>query len=320
VTHRDGEVGSDGSPMGKAFDGIRAMFTELELDTAKPRAQGANQARVARGDHVGQVAYGYRLVKVDGVNRLEPDPDRPVAPILDAYRRAGGRVRTAVRIVNEELRIPAPYGGTWDRPSFLRLIGREAPDLLPRKTATGRRDAPATPAVLAKLLRCHCGRLLTPNRHVERRRRRETTAVSYYCAQGNSSRKDHPRVYVAESRLLPLVQAEVGRLRLPFNEVEVVQRNRQREAELEEERTRVSKAYIRRGISEDDWQAELAAIEAELEQIETAAALVDVPRLDWSWPPEQINNILRTFFDRIELGPDLMPVRFVWRLPAEYVA
>jgi DNA invertase Pin-like site-specific DNA recombinase len=315
VTHRDGEIGADGSPMGKAFDGIRAIFTELELDTAKVRAQAAYQARVARGDHVGQVPYGYRLVKVDGVNRLEPDPARPVAPILDAYRRAGGRVRTAVRILNDEMHLPAPYGGVWDRPSLLRLITREAPGLLPRRTATGRREAPATPAKLAKLLRCHCGALLTPNRHVERRRSRETVAVSYYCARGNAGRQDHPRVYVAESKLLPIIAAEAARLRLPGDRL-AGEDAAERLATITERKRRLALTFADGALDEPTYRERLADLGRDVDAIEATTRAVEIPAaLDWEWPVASLNAALRAVFTRIDLGPDLLPVAFTWAAP-----
>jgi hypothetical protein len=261
------------------------------------------------------VPYGYRLVKVDGVNRLEPDPARPVAPILEAYQRSGGRVRTAVRILNDELRIPAPYGGSWDRPSLLRLVGREAPHLLPQRTATGRREAPATPAKLAKLLRCHCGRVLTPNRHVERRRNRETVYMSYYCAQGHSSRRDHPRVYVGEAALLPLIQAEAAQLRMPVDRLARPDAGAQLAA-ITERKRRLALTFADGALDEPTYRDRLRGLEREEQGIEASARAVDVPAaIDWDQPVEILNAALRALFVRIDLGPDLRPVGFEWAVP-----
>lgn len=315
VTAREGVLGGDGSPMAQAFAQIGAVFTELELNTAKSRAKAAHAARVRRGDHIGQVPYGYRLVKgPDGVNRLETDPERSAAPIVDAYRRAGGRVRTAVRIVNDELHLPAPYGGTWDRPSLLRLIAREAPQLLPAKTATGRREAPVTPALLAKLLRCHCGRLLTPNRHVERRRKRESLSVSYYCARGHAARNDHPRVYVAESVLLPFVRAEADRLRPP--PAVQADENSERQAAIAERKRRLALTFADGALDEPSYRAELAKLAAEQDQLEAASRIVPVPAIDWTgWSVETLNTVLRSLLRYVQLDEMLRPVRAEWLVP-----
>jgi DNA invertase Pin-like site-specific DNA recombinase len=317
VTSRDGIVGGDGSPMAAAFAQIGAVFTELELSTAKARARAAYAARVARGDHVGQIPYGHRLVKVDGVNRIEDDPERPIAPIIEAYARANGRIRTTVRILNDELRLPAPYGGQWDRPSVLRLIEREAPELLPPRTASGRRDAPATPALLAKLLRCHCGRLLTPNRHVEKRHGTGAVTVSYYCARGNSMPVEHGRpYYVAESMVLPFVRAEADRLQPPKDAPSDAD-NAARRAALDEKRRRLALVFADGGIDELTYHRQRKVVEAEAKALDAASRPLPVPgRIDWAdWPTENINAVLRAMFDHIQLDRSLRPVEAVWLVP-----
>jgi hypothetical protein len=37
--------------------------------------------------------------------------------------------------------------------------------------------------------------------------------------------------------------------------------------------------------------------------------------IDWSWPRKEINTVLRAMWTQVDLGPDLMPVAFHWRLP-----
>jgi DNA invertase Pin-like site-specific DNA recombinase len=191
VTLREGVLMGDGSPMAKAFAGITAIFTEMELDTAKVRAKGAVTVRRARGDHMGPTRYGFKLGKVGGVVTLVPDPDRPLAPVFAAYAEAG-TMAGACRILNAS-GVPAPRGGLW-RISTVTQILEDNGATLPARNARGhRRNPPA--ARLAQLLRCHCGRMLTPNqkRH------------AYYCSSGLLV-KGHGRYYVAEAAILPAIR------------------------------------------------------------------------------------------------------------------
>jgi DNA invertase Pin-like site-specific DNA recombinase len=320
VTARDGVIGGDGSPMAKAYSQIGAVFAELELNTAKARAKSAAESRRRRGDHLGNVPYGYRLERSADGMRLVPREDQPIAPILDAWERAGRRVRTCARILNDELHIPASRGGAWDRPSLLRLIAREAPDRLPRRAPNGRREEPPTPAILAKLLMCHCGRTLTPNRHKERRPGRgHNEQMSYYCARGNAGRENHPRVYVAEAVLMPWLKAEAARLRVP-ERVQLAETSGTVRSALEERRQRIIDNYEDGLVSREQRDAKLALVADELDRLDTAETIVDVPALDWSWSPETINAVLRAIWHHVELDESMRPVRAEWRLPAEYVA
>lgn len=172
VTLREGVLGGDGSPMAQAFAQITAVFSELELNTAKARARGAMAARRQRGDRFGHAPYGFRHVRDHGRIVREPDTLRPLAPVLDAYREAGS-VLGACRLL-EARGIPAPRGGErWATSALTRIIEENAPDLLPRRTAAGLRTP--SRALLAQLLRCpFCGRMLTPNVH----------RGQLYCANG----------------------------------------------------------------------------------------------------------------------------------------
>lgn len=322
ITARDGVVGGDGSPMASAFAQIGAVFTELELNVAKSRARAAYAARVARGDHVGHVPYGHLLVKVDGVNRLEADPERPVEPILDAYQRAGGKVRTAVRILNDDLKLPAPRGGEWDRRTLLGLIQREAPELLPALTASGRRDAPVTPARFAKLLRCHCGRLLTPNRHIERRRSVETVAVSYYCSRGNAMPGTHGRpYYVSEALVQPFIAEQAARY-MPDAVITLRDVDAPKRAALEARRLRVLDAYEVGGFDASELRRRVAAIDVELAKLgaqDDALARITIPSaIDWDAEPGEINSALRAIFTAIDLDRDLRPVGVEWSVAPQF--
>ena len=65
VTLREGVLGGDGSPMAQAFAQITAVFSELELNTAKARARGGIASRRRRGDALGRPPYGFTFTRDD---------------------------------------------------------------------------------------------------------------------------------------------------------------------------------------------------------------------------------------------------------------
>lgn len=317
IVTRAGDLIGDGSPQAEFASGLGALLAKMELSTAKQRAKAAYAMRVRRDgkENVGQAPYGKKLARVDGRVVRVDDPARPLAPVLDAFRRAGCKPRAAVRILNDELRLPAPYGGLWDRSSIIRIVKREAPELLPAKTATGRREAPASPALLAKLLLCHCGRLLTPNRHVERRRGTGRVTMNYYCARGHSSRREHPRVSVSEQAILPFVQAEAER----YDPPKAVKSDDERKGERDEIVKQRSKLALRNSegrLDDEAYEAADAPLAARLDELDAAGRVIVLPAgVDWSWPPEHINAVLRSFLSHVVLNEQLRPVDAVWLLP-----
>jgi hypothetical protein len=41
-----------------------------------------------------------------------------------------------------------------------------------------------------------------------------------------------------------------------------------------------------------------------------------VPRIDWDWPPRQLNAVLRAIFEDVQLDPETFaPVGFTWTVP-----
>jgi hypothetical protein len=40
-----------------------------------------------------------------------------------------------------------------------------------------------------------------------------------------------------------------------------------------------------------------------------------VPAIDWSWPAERINGVLRAMWEHVELDDRMRPVRAEWLVP-----
>jgi hypothetical protein len=69
-------------------------------------------------------------------------------------------------------------------------------------------------------------------------------------------------------------------------------------------------------LDKPERDSRLYVIADELERLDAETHLVDVPpAIDWSWSPLQINTVLRALWERVDLGSDLLPTRFVWRVP-----
>jgi Resolvase, N terminal domain len=301
VTLREGVLGGDGSPMARAFSQITAVFSELELNTAKARAKGASQARAARGDKLGAARYGFRLVKRDGITVEVPNPDQPLGPILEAYHEAG-TVAGAARILNAA-GVPSPRGTLWGDVTLTRVL--ESNDAaLPAKNRAGRRRRPPK-ALLAQLLRCPCGRMLTPNGQ-----RRQ-----YYCHRGYIL-AGHGRYIVSQSTILPWVMEEAARLRIPGDVAAIRERDEARKTAFLAKRARWVESYAEGLIDKATRDVRLATIAREIDRLEAAEGLVDIPpAVDWTWPPERVNAVLRALWAEVTLDADLHPVAAEWIVP-----
>lgn len=307
VTLREGVLGGDGSPMAQAFAEITAVFSGLELRTTKARAAGAMAVRRSRGDHIGRVGYGYLLARNDaGAIVAALDPAHPLEPIIAAMRDAGS-ILAGCKLLRAR-GVPAPDGGSmWGSTTLRRIIERAAPELIPVAGPTGRRQP--SNAVLAQLLVCHCGHVLTP----------EGNRDAYRCTLGNRlGREVHGPIWVSENTVLPWVKDEVARLRTPDADTLAAGNTAVRSA-LAGRMERAHELYIAGAITRERHATEAASVAAELDRLGHAETVVAIPAIDWTGDPRSINAILRAIFSRIQLGPDLRPLPypdgFTWTVP-----
>jgi hypothetical protein len=184
------------------------------------------------------------------------------------------------------------------------IVLRHAPQLVPPRTRRGSKTRQTR--LLAGLLVCRCNHVLTsmPTKWGPR----------YYCRWGHNGAHAGPYM-VAESKLLPLIKAEAERLVLPDKVAVEQETSRQRE-DLEAQRASIIDLVQHGTITRQEAEPRLAAIAEQMTPIEAATEVIDVPRIDWEgWATEDINRVLRTYFDRVELGDDMLPRRYVWRVP-----
>ncbi len=304
VTQREGDLSDNGNPTSWAFGFLVSFFAEFELRMTKARAASARERRVIRGDRFGHAPYGHKHVRGDGGRIIRvPNPDEPLEPVLTAYRDAGS-VLGACSLL-EARGIPAPKGGSkWATSALTRIIEREAPETLPRRTLGGRRS-PASSA-LAHLLRCpFCGRMLTPN----------SARGQYYCANGAQYRETHPRYAVRDVDLMPFIMAEAARYRAPLDAVESEGIEARQDA-IGDRLDRAHELYIAGDVDRARFDAEKARAERDLEDLKGRATVAALhPQVDWSVAPDIINAVLRSIWREVRLDDTLRPIEVEWIFP-----
>jgi hypothetical protein len=143
---------------------------------------------------------------------------------------------------------------------------------------------------------------------------RDPAYVIYRC---HASRyvPGHTRPYsVPEHLILPWIKEEAGRLRTP-ERVQLAEKNAAARANLEARRLRVLDLYEAGHIETSDRDRRLAAVADELAKIETAERLVEVPELDWSWPADRVNGVLRAIWEHVQLDQAMRPSTAQWLVP-----
>lgn len=298
--------------MGRMTFTVMAAFAQLEAELAGERQSAARATRVARGDDLG-APWGYRLERqIDdrtGRQRLVRVRDEAVdtEPVLAAFREAGS-VLGACRILQER-GIRAPHGGvTWSTSVVANVVDREMPGARPRydQRVRGRKAVATSP--LTRLVKCpFCGRFMTP----------VVSTGQVYCAYGPKERAAHPTYHARSAPILAFAHAEAARYVEPRDE-EPAEPGRDLEADriaLLARRERDVQMREDGLISRDEARRRVAAVERELELLAPPR-----PRSVYTdpstWPASELNSVLRSLFQWIELDEALRPVRAEWVDPS----
>lgn len=306
---KEGDI--DGTtPSGRLYLTVLAAVSTFEAEVSAERARDRNDNLRERGAFIGRPPYGYLLD--DG--RLLPDP--VAAPTLKQVLRLYAKLKSPAKVARalNDAKVPAPQGGKWGDGTVRRILARQ-PDYKPPATVRGSRAVPV--ARFARLLVCPCGRMMTPARKYYRTAAGERRTWIGYTCPGARFDRSHPKARtVAESVILEAAKVEAERVRdrLP-DRVEVEGKADAKRAELDARRARMIDALEAGTITRAEADPRLAKIAAEADTLEAEVSAVDVPRIDWDWPPESVNAVMHTFFERIELDENMQPVRFVPKFP-----
>jgi hypothetical protein len=274
-----------------------AGVATFEADVSGERMSDAVRARRARGDSLGIAPYGWQIV--DG--RRLPNPSEPIEPLIAAFERAGSAFGAARLLSASGLR--TRRGFLWSAKTLTEILRREGV-MVPHYRRQGAK--PAADWVMYQLITCHCGVTMTPG---------DRRGPRLFCYRARVD-PNHPRPFgIADTKLLPAMMAEAAHLRMP-SAVEVAAASTERREALSAKRARIVDTYTDGAITKVDRDARLRDVDEALEKLDAETTIVDLPSVvDWTWPPRQLNGVLRAIWERVELGPDMQPARFVWRVP-----
>jgi DNA invertase Pin-like site-specific DNA recombinase len=270
-----------------------AAMAQFESDVASERVTSMYETKRANGEEIRtRERYGER----DG---------QDAQAVLDAYREAGS-FSGAARLLNERGVKPRDSERGWWSSSVAVVVKRLDPTI----KSPGRGKRTPRQFILARLLQCPaCGSRLTGSRLKEKNGGRRTR---YACRFAES--KPHPRSTVTEKLVLPAIQAEVAHLRTP-EEVEIGDDEKER-ADLERRRMVVLDMAESGDIDRAERQRRLMRIGDAVAKLDGRRMVEPIPPVDWSWPPERLNAVLRAMFTSIQLDPNtFQPVAFEWTVP-----
>jgi DNA invertase Pin-like site-specific DNA recombinase len=277
---------------------VLSAVAQFEADVASERVRAALGAKLARGESL-------RTTPVYGEAAGED-----VAAVLGAFREAGSYSGAAKLLNARGLKPRSSKRGVW-WPSSVRVVVQRADPSVGAMRPTRGYQAGGSHFTLARLLRCPtCGTLLSGNR--DRVDGPNGGRVRYACRLGTAT--PHPRISVSEHLILDRVREEADRLRTP-EQVEATEDGAAR-AGLEARRLRIFDLYESGHIDKAERERRLERVRDGLAALDERRMVQVVPSIDWSWPPRELNRVLRALFERIELDPEsFAPVAFVWRVP-----
>lgn len=286
---------------GRMQANILSSVAQFEAEVAGERLRAMYETKRARAREKGEdprdaVRTSRRYGEAEG------EDDQLV---LQVFRETGSFTKASRRL--NEMGVPARQGGKWWASSVGVVVERLDPAVAMRDKQP-RAKAGGTGFILAKLLRCPLdGSMLSGGRIPMKNGGR---FVRYACRHAESM--PHPRVTIAETKILPLVEREAARYWNPEDrdgyDVEA------RRADLLARRERIVESRLDGLIDRAEAVRQAAEVDAGLN------ALVKPPKPDMrfpnQWTPSERNAVLRQLFSSIELDPEtFLPIEFVWRHP-----
>jgi DNA invertase Pin-like site-specific DNA recombinase len=286
---------------GRMVVGILGSVYAWQAEWTSESAVGGVEVRRSRGDWIGPAPWGKRVVG----GKLVDHPDEDVEDVAGAYREAGTYQGAARLLATRKIK---SRRGRWAASAVRSILRYGKPELISPTTRRGR--PPKKDFRLSGLLRCPCGATLSGKNE-------RGGTVSYLCQRAGED-PDHSRPRsIAESKVLPWVEAEAARYRQPPDERTdraLVEANR---SALVSRRERVGIALIDGLIDRAEALTQARAIDDELAALPAAATPPRLRRIDpATWSPREYNDVLRSLFRGIDLGSDLKPVRAQWRDPS----
>jgi DNA invertase Pin-like site-specific DNA recombinase len=275
------------TPAGRFTSTILAAAAQMQRELDSERQKDNIRAKRAKGEHHGARAYGH----YDG-----EDPQK----VMDAFAVTGS-INGAARLL-DEWGVPSRGGKPWAPSSVRRVIHYRDPSVLPAGQVARVKSAPDFR--LARLLKCHCGRILSAANVRDE--------VRYRCK--NSINATHGKASIGEGRVIDRIQE----LWADFDHAGLRLEAEEHDAERSKLYDRIDKLSRQHemGLLDDAQIKErVDEVRAALDRVETRSVAADLPdHIDWQDDdPRAVNAVLRAAWDHVELDEDLRPVRAAWR-------
>lgn len=280
-----------GDDMARTLFHFQAIQNENYSRLAKKKRRATLDRQRARGMKLGAPYYGAL-------------PGEDLAAVLAAFDRTGSLSATAREL--NRAGVPSRRGH-WAHSTVQRILAREG--LVPAVGVRGAKHR--QPHIFARLLRCHCGHVLTGSR-------RSDDTTRYRCLRAETS-VDHEVKSIAEAIVLRWAVAEMARLRPPAEPVSMIDLDGERHA-LTARLERVRVAFLAGIMDEPTMLAEKAETDEAIMRLELQSRAVAVPAFSWNREPYEVNLALRDLWSHVQLGPDLRPLHAVWLVPAHWLA
>lgn len=274
------------SPSGKMILTILSAMAQFEADVASERARDTMEARRSRGEHLGASFY------------------EATDAVVEAYQEAGSAAGAARLLTARG--VPTRNGNAeWWATSVLVIIRRVAPDLLPVRRHRGVKRA--APFLFYRLLRCHCGHTLTAVRN-------RGKYNLYRCLRADHI--EHGQKSVTETAILDWARAEAALLQPPVSAVALAEDTDAQRNALRDRVVRLGRAFVEGAVPEDEYAAEKASLDQQLERLDSAGRVLQLEPVAWDDEVIDINQSLRAMWHHVQLDEQMRPVFAEWTLPA----
>lgn len=289
---------------GRMMAGMLAQISQFEADIASERILAMYATKRERAEKQGlDPRDAVRTAKRYGESAGE-DADL----VLRVFRETGSYSKTARRL--NEMGVKPRSSETWWASSVGVVVERLDPEIAAKPKGRGHPKG-GTNFVLAKLLTCPMDSATLTGSSLPLPKGGRVTR--YACRHGEAVK--HLRVSIAEHLILPAIEEEAAYYRDPHERMGP-EGLATRRANLEARRQRVVESRLDGLLSRPDAARQVAEIDAELARMSTRPKR-DL-RLVAGRTPKELNAILRSLFERIDLDPaTFQPVHFEWRDPTE---
>lgn len=287
IFEKEGEVRFD-TPIGKLHATITGAVYEFERELSVERMRDNIAVRRARGERMGRVPYGEK----DGED---------IAQIFKAYRLAGS-FNGAATLLNS-WGVATRIGKPWAANSVKSVLVRTDPTI--ERSSPKRQGAKAVSGFrLYRILRCHCGSIMTASH--------KKNNVYYRCHAADSDPQHAGQKSVAENTMLPKIEDELGDLANLVMKIDQ-KKDKARQEELTAKRARIVEAFLDGVINKQERAQRLVEIDDELSTIDVEDRLITIPSPFEE--PSVVNPFLRDFFGVIQMDQQMQPT-FDWKAPS----